>query len=274
MPFRSRVLASIPAKDASGFDTGDKLKMMTISKHLRTLGLALILLSVAGCSRSISNSGYGADRGGSNPFYKGELDAYDVLGIDPSQTISDADLKAAEITRAPMTLRKGSAVMLVQSGAALADQPMVDDLSRYYDISSFSGVPVADKRLCGHDGATAPSYSKLLRLAAAKGGFDAIIVYWGVLESATEGLGTKAVSWVPIIGGVIPDETQHLRLRVMLAVIDAHTGQWSSLQVAPPDDTAISNDHSRAVSDQRQVELLKKAAYQAATDMVVAKFSR
>jgi hypothetical protein len=274
MPFRSRVLASIPAEDVPSFDAGDMLKKMMTSKKLRPIGLALILLTIAGCSRSISNSGYEADRAGSNPFYKGELDAYDVLGIDPSQTISDGDLKAAEITRAPMTLRKGSAVMLVQSGAAFADQPMVDDLSRYYDVSSFSGVPLSDKRWGAHDDAKTPSYAKLLRLAAAKGGFDAIIVYWGVLESAREGLGTKAVSWVPIIGGVIPDETQHLRLRVMLAVIDAHTGQWSSLQVAPPDDTAISNDHSRAVSDQRQVELLKTAAYQAATNMVVAKFSR
>lgn len=247
--------------------------MTDISTKLRPLGLALLMLTIAGCTRSISNSGYGADHQ-PNPFYKGELEAYDVLGVDPSQQITDADIKAANITRAPITLRKGSAIMLVQSGAAFADQPMVDDLSRYYDVSSFSGVPLPDKRFCGHDDATAPSYSKLLRLAAAKGGFDAIIVYWGVLESATEGLGTKAVSWVPIIGGVIPDETQHLRIRVMLAVIDAHTGQWTSLQVAPPDDTAISNDHSRAASDQRQVELLKTAAYHAATELVVAKFSR
>jgi hypothetical protein len=57
---------------------------------MRKIGLLALVITVllSGCSvRSISNSGYNPGgyypRGGdNNPFYKGELSEFDVLGID------------------------------------------------------------------------------------------------------------------------------------------------------------------------------------------------
>ncbi len=95
-----------------------------------------------------------------------------------------------------------------------------------------------------------------------------------MLESAAEAMGGKAVSWLPIVGGVIPDETQHMRIRLMVAVIDVRTGQWESFSPEPAEDEAVSNQHSRAVSDQRQVALLKAKAYQEAADAVALRFAR
>jgi hypothetical protein len=111
-------------------------------------------------------------------------------------------------------------------------------------------------------------------MAAAKGGYETVIVYWGVLESASQGLGGKAISWMPIIGGVVPDETQHMRIRLMMAVIDTRTGQWESFSPEPFEDEATSNQHGRAASDQTQVALLKGKAYKAAAEAVALRYAR
>jgi hypothetical protein len=111
-------------------------------------------------------------------------------------------------------------------------------------------------------------------MAAAKGGYETVIVYWGTLESAQEGMGGKAISWLPVIGGVIPDENQHMRIRLLVAVIDTRTGQWETFSPGPAEDEAISNQHGRAASDQRQVALLKAKAYQEAADDLARRFGR
>ncbi len=151
-----------------------------------------------------------------------------------------------------MVHRKGSAILLVQSGAELADPEMISALEKYYTVASFSGVPLPDATR--NDVKAAAPYSQLFRMAAAKGGYETVIVYWGVLESASQGLGGKAISWVPIIGGIVPDETQHMRIRLMMAVIDTRTGQWESFSPEPFEDEATSNQHGRAASDQEQVD--------------------
>lgn len=243
----------------------------------KCLVLLIAALSLMGCtSRSISDSGYrdpNSYRGGaSNPFYRGELTPFEVLGIDPQQRISQDDIDKALAAKQPFSVKKGSAIMLVQSGAAIPDNDMVGALERYYTVSSFSGVPAAPAT-----GSNAPppgAYALMYRLAAAKGGYEKIVVYWGVLETASEGLGSKAVSWVPIIGGVIPDEAQKMRIRLIIAVIDTKTGQWETLTPKPLDDDAISNQHNRGASDQQQVAVLKGQAYKAAAESLVERYGR
>jgi len=160
----------------------------------------------------------------------------------------------------------------IQSGALQADPDMTSAMERYYTVSSFSGVP-RDLSRYPKDAPWPPiPYSQLFRMAAAKGGFDTVIVYWGILESATEKMGGKAISWLPIIGGVIPDENQHMRLRLILTAIDVRTGQWETISPEPVDDEATSNQHSRAASDQRQIALLKAKAYTKAADAVALRF--
>jgi hypothetical protein len=227
-----------------------------------------VLLLLAACqTRSISDSGYrGEGYGRGNPLYRGELSEYDVLGVDRTGGFTEADIQKAMVQKQPIAVRKGSAILLVQSGAELADPEMISALEKYYTVASFSGVPLDDK-------AAAP-YSQLFRMAAAKGGYETVIVYWGVLESASQGLGGKAISWVPIIGGIVPDETQHMRIRLMMAVIDTRTGQWESFSPEPFEDVATSNQHRRAASDQEQVAQLKAEAYKAAAEAVALRYAR
>lgn len=233
--------------------------------------LVLLGAVLCGCAtRSISNSGYQTEswygsRTPANPFYKGELSEFDVLGIDPKVNVTGDDIAKALETRKTLKLPKGSAIMLIQSGASIPDEPMVKALEKYYNVSVFSGVPLSQD---------SNNYSMPLRLAAAKGGFEKIVVYWGLLETAQKELGTKAVSWVPFVGGVITDESQEMRIRLKLAVVDVKTGQWDMFSPEPFDDAASSARYGREASDQGQVSVLKKKAYESAAEDLVKRFSK
>ncbi len=239
--------------------------------------LVLLLMALSACqTRSISDSGYRGEgpKSGANPFYRGELSPYDILGVNPGRQVPDEEIQKALVSRRPISIKKGSAIMLVQSGAMFPDSDMVTALERYYTVASFTGIPLQETRSAGAAAVPPVPYSQLFRLAAAKGGYDVVVVYWGVLESASEGLGTKMVSWVPIIGGVIPDESQRMRIRLMVAVIDVKSGQWETFVPPPFEDEAVSNQHSRAASDQQQVSSLKAKAYQAAAESLVDRYAR
>lgn len=204
----------------------------TYFKKLEWLFLALLLAVLSACGvRSISDSGYYADsdrRGSraSNPLYRGELSEFDVLGIDPKVSVTEADIEKAFTAKSRITVPKGSAIMLIQSGAMIPDDVMVKGLEKYYNVSVFTGVP-------GEGGAQGKSYAMALRLAAAKGGYEKMLVYWGLLESGRENLATKVVSWVPIVGWALPDETQRMRIRMKVAIVDVRSGQWDMFSPEP-----------------------------------------
>jgi hypothetical protein len=149
---------------------------------------------------------------------------------------------------------------------------MIAALDRYFAVIPFSGVPLADHEITTAKPAPADeaqAYGHGLRLIAARGGADLIFCYWGVLESAAEDEATEGVSWLPVIGGVIPDQTQLMRIRLKVAVIDVKTGSWP----APFTDTALSATANRAVADQAPVEKLKAEAYKAAVDAFLKKYA-
>ncbi len=241
-------------------------------KKISLLAL-LILIILSGCSvRSISNSGYNPggyySRGGDNPFYKGELSEFDVLGIDAGKEASEQEIASAMAAkREKLTLRKGDSILVIQSGAMIPDQDMTENLEKYFSINVFTGVPEQDKK-------TNTSYAQALRLAAAKAGIEKIIVYWGLLESGTENLATRTVSWVPIVGWAIPDKSQEIRIRLKVALIDVKTGQWEMFVPKTFEDTAYSAMLNRESSDQAQVALLKTKAYKAAVDGIVARYAK
>lgn len=233
--------------------------------------LALLAVLLAGCStRSISDSGYPSEPryGAGTPthaLYKGELNEFDVLGIDPEASVTTQEIDKAFEQKQALKLAKGSSIMLIQSGALIPDEPMVKALEKYYNVSVFSGVPASRGPI---------GYAMPLRLAAAKGGFEKMVVYWGVLETAQKGLGTKTVSWVPFVGGVIPDQSQEMRVRLKVAVVDARTGQWDMFSPEAFQDMATSARYGREASDQGQVALLKQKSYEAAADDLVKRYSK
>jgi hypothetical protein len=239
-----------------------------------TLLALLIPIVLSGCTtpRSTSNSGYYPGgyngRGGENALYKGELSEFDVLGIDPGKEITEQDIaEAASGKKERLSLRKGEPLLLIQSGAMIPEQEMTERMEKYFSVSVFTGVPEQGKKADA-------SYAKGLRLAAAKAGIDKILVYWGMLETETKDLATKNVSWVPIVGWAIPDQTQVIRIRLKVALVDVKSGQWEIFMPKVFEDTASSASLDRKYNDQQQVTQLKSKVYQAAVESIIARYVR
>jgi len=243
-------------------------------KMKSSLVLVAVLLVFAGCSttRSISNSGYRDDsqsgyrhavRADPGFAYQGELNEFDVLAVDRTKLVTDEDIARALDDAKRVTLKPGSSILLIQSGAVFPDGPMVTELTRHFKVTAFSGVPPKHRTMTDTEPSEGVSYSRSLRLAAARAGAESVVCYWGTLESARRNMETKTVSWIPLAGWVVPDESQHMRIRLKLAVIDVRTGGWTMLTVEPPADKSWSTQFTRGSSDQRQVEALKRRAYEA-----------
>ncbi len=249
------------------------------------ISTTILCIFLFGCStvRPISNSAYAGketrhNRAPEPPLdpgfqYRGELSEFDVLGITPGAIASENEIRRALDNAKRVKLRRDGSVLLIQSGAAFPDGGMVTELSKHFQVVPFSGIPTAKDALLQNDSFNPQSYSRILRLAAAKGGNDTIVCYWGVLESETENLATKTVSWLPVVHWVLPDARQHMRIRLKVALIDVRTGDWSVFSPKPFEDSRISRSPRREVADQKQVERLKSEAYGASAKELVRLYS-
>ncbi len=234
-----------------------------MKKTIVTLAAAACLLLFGCNTRSISNSDYNpGNRYGAPGNYAGELSEFDVLGVDSAGTVTNDEIQGALDTRTPARLARTSHVLLIQSGADFPDNAMQEALGARFTVGPFSGTPRAARD------ATA-SYSKSLRLAAARGGYDKILCYWGVLESTRTREITKGVSWVPIVGYFVPDETQSMRIRLKAVLIDTATGNWVMLQPEPVTDKQLSSIVSRESTDQGLVERLKEQGYRSLVSTLI-----
>ncbi len=237
-----------------------------------------VLTSCAKRTRSISHSAWkeqpsrwGNPSGtASDPAfqYRGELSEFDVLGISPDELASEADIRHALDSARRVRLAPGSSILLIQSGALFPDAVMVSELSKHFRVVPFSGISSANSRSSDPE-----SYSRNLRLAAARGANDKILCYWGMLESASERLPTKTVSWVPIVNWVLPDETQHMRIRLKLALLDVRTGNWALVSSRSHESQRISIRPRREAVDQKQIERLKDKAYPSAVQELIRTYS-
>lgn len=125
-------------------------------KNLKAYFWFAVCALVAGCAhqRSISHSDYPSKNSWRGPGgtvsdaafqYRGELSEFDVLGINPDENISEDDIRNAQQNGGRLRLRPGTTILLVQSGAAFPDKAMVTELSRYFRIVPFTGVPAEAK---------------------------------------------------------------------------------------------------------------------------------
>jgi hypothetical protein len=251
--------------------------------------LAVALLLFAGCAkytRSISHSdyperpSYGGPRTGegvTDPAfeYRGELSEFDVLGISRDEMTSEADIRRALQNSSPVKLRPYSSILLIQSGALFPDGAMVTELNKHYRVVPFSGVPSVHRTVAGiaqTESSDPEGYSRTLRLTAARGGAEFIVCYWGMLESESDRLATKTVSWVPVVHQIVPDEKQHMRIQIKMALVDVRSGNWSVFSSKPFDDARVSTARRRGAVDQEQVERLKNLAYEASVTELVRAF--
>jgi len=187
------------------------------------------------------------------------------LGVAGSKNISEADIQEAATTRGSIRINRSDKIVLVQSGAQFPDDSLMKEAEKYYRVIPLSGIPSRNNN--GYDWQRSknkeeiPKLDMAFRLTAAKAGAETLIVYWGVLESAREGYATKTISWVPIVGSLLPDEEQQMRIRLKAAIIDVKTGYWEMLIPEVYEDEIQSAGINRKQKDQKQVALLKERGY-------------
>ena len=238
--------------------------MKTTKPFFKAVVAMTVLVTLGGCgTRSISNVGY---RYGNSYNYQGELNELSVLGVRVNEEVSSKDIAAVLEARDGkfIELKRGEVLAVIQSGARFPDKEMLVSLDPLAELDPLSGVCPEPIRL--HREQTKNKepmrIDKSLRMAAAKGGASKMLVYWGILESASEPeQAAKHLSWVPIAGRIIPDETQHVQIRVKAALIDVATGNWSMLRTEPIQDKRMSSRLTRESSDLKQVLALKEQAY-------------
>jgi hypothetical protein len=227
--------------------------MKTTIPALATAAIGLSFLT--GCvSSSISDSGYYH-----SSYYRGELSEFSVVGITSGTNITDAVISTALTDSHQVVLHKRQPVMVIQSGAATPDEPLLEELQKHFSVVPFSGVPVKET----------PLHAESLRLTAANGGCAAVICYWGVLERARANEATKGVSWVPVVGHFIPDERQRMRIRLRATLMDVASGHWVMLNPPPFGSDRLSAGLIRESSDQYQVDTLKSSAYKSLVQQIL-----
>jgi hypothetical protein len=210
------------------------------------------------------------------PFeYRGELSEFDVLGVALDDVMSEANIQRALEAARQVRLRANSSILVIQSGAVFPDGAMLAELQKNFSVVPFSGIPPIRRTSRGvsNESGNTESFSRSLRLAAAHGGNDFILCYWGILESENEHLATKTISWAPVVRWVLPDERQHMRIRVKLALIDVRSGNWSVFSPKPIENRKISTAPHREVVDQKQIEALKQEVYKAAVSALISDHS-
>jgi len=259
-----------------------------MSNTMKTCNSILVLAAcalLAGCTstRSISNSDYRepgttgrtAPDGHSDPAvaYRGELSEFDLFGVVRDQSALEEDIQQALDKARPIRLKPHSTILLIQSGAMFPDGPMVAELSKHFTVVPFSGRPPSRDSIGSFESRNSAALSRSLRLAAARAGAETILCYWGILESAQEKMATKAVSWVPLVTWFVPDEREHVRIRLKLALVDVRTGDWSVVSPPPFDSNALSVGPRRAVADQKLVDRLKNQAYDASVEELLRVYS-
>lgn len=214
------------------------------------LGLAL-----SGCGgRSISDSGFHRSY-----HYQGEIHDLHLLA-EPGARIEDRNVP--DFLAAP-----GDRILLLQSGADAPDSIFYNALAEDFEAIPISGIPL---------GATSPrddralglNYNSLLRNAASAANARYVVIYWGSLDASKTTHAQATVSWIPLIGSLIPDQTQELRIRLKAIIMEPTSGCWRMIIPDPASDRRLSSPLRRGESDQEQVRILKEKASQSLRDHV------
>ncbi|MDA0338365.1 MAG: hypothetical protein O2910_00710 [Proteobacteria bacterium] len=163
--------------------------------------------------------------------------------------------------------------MLIQSGADIPDGELVAEMERYYRVSVFSGAPDHDAGDAGSIYISDKNYANALQSAAEQGGIDHIVCVWGFVEDLRDRKAGKTISWVPILGSIVPDEEQHMSIRLKVAVVDVRTGRWDIFSPPVYDTSRFSSHITREDVDQEQVSSLKGQAYYAAVGALQTRLS-
>jgi len=212
-----------------------------------------------------TNSGYKTADFSSEKMYKknahtAQLRENEVLGIKTDENLSDSDIKRVLDETAALKIKPGSSLLLVQSGVTAPDKEMVAELSHFFTVIPYTGIP---SEISSSDSDVA--LSKALRLAAAQSKAENILVYWGNLEMKRDDLPTSIVSWVPVVDFMVPDEYQKLRMSLKVAVIDVRTGNWARFRTEPVEGDMVTTRYAREHNMHWPYESFKQRLYASAS---------
>jgi hypothetical protein len=177
----------------------------------------------------------------------------DVLGFDTAQAVSEEEIAKAAGPRGKNQVKRGAPVMLIQAGAAGPDEIMLREASNFFALTSFSGF--AQRR---NEAGESANLSRALRLTAAKGGSDFLIVYWPLLEGGSSKPG--APNWRPI-NGELPLDAEQVRMRMRMLVVDVKSGHWATANPETLEDKSARGGWFRKPTSAQRIAALKERAY-------------
>lgn len=164
-----------------------------------------------------------------------QLTDKDIFGNETTLAVTEEDIQAA-LDSEKFSVPLNSAVILVQSGNRAPEMIMQKEMSRYYRISTFSGIPdrkklISCNNIKNEEGEVITSenmnYMQALRYIAAKGQQKAVIVYWDTLQSGKYDISTKTVAWSDYHNEKLSN-IDSLRYLVRFALVDVATGEWAT----------------------------------------------
>ncbi|EHX2145761.1 hypothetical protein ACTE87_003765 [Escherichia albertii] len=210
-----------------------------------------------------------------------QLTDKDIFGNETTLAVSEEDIQAAlegEAFRVPLN----SPVILVQSGSRAPEAMMQQEMSKYYTVATFSGIPDKQKPVtCNKDKnknkdenqdiavAENMNWMQALRFVAAKGHQKAIIVYQDTLQTGKYDSALKSTVWSDYKNEKLTD-TASLRYLVRFTLVDVATGEWATWspvnyesRVIFPQAGKKDTSTTEATATEQQITQLKQRTYAA-----------
>lgn len=239
-----------------------------------TILLSITMLFISGCSASsIDARKQRAEQPNKNTVIN-QLTDKDIFGNEATLNISEADIQDA-LESAKFTVPLKSLVILVQSGSKAPEVAMQQELSKYYSVSTYSGI--ADKKkisACNKDSTDVENmnYMQALRYIAAKGKHKAILVYWGSLEAGRFEPQTKEVNWSDYKNEKNIGTEIILRYLLRFALVDVATGEWATYSPANYEHSESLQSTNGVDITKQQIMQLKKNTYERVVADLVNRF--
>lgn len=237
-------------------------------------------LFLTGCSQSpIDAKKTGAPRSGTNITKNAstQLTDKDIFGNETTLAVAEEDIQAAlegEKFRVPLN----SAITLVQSGSRAPESSMQQELSKYFTVSTFSGIPDRQSKIsCSKDenGDTIASenmnWMQALRYIAAKGHQKAIIVYQDSLQTGKYDELTKTMIWSDHKNEKVSGAVS-LRYLVRFILVDVASGSWAAWSPVNSEYELLPPQGGKSDVTEQQIIQLKQKTYAAMVKDLVTRY--
>lgn len=241
--------------------------------------LYVVAFLLAGCApRSdidAKKTGAWAKSGVSKNASVQQLTDKDIFGDETTLAVTEEDIQAA-LEEDEFSVPLNSPVILVQSGSRAPETAMQQEMSKYYTVATFSGIPDRQKTAtCNKDKNKDGSqdiavvenmnWMQALRYVGAKGHQKAIIVYQDTLQSGKYDTATKSMVWSDYKNEKLTDNTS-LRFLVRFTLVDVATGEWATLSPINYEYKALpplpgKKDTAETKATEQQISQLKQRTY-------------